>query len=57
MPVKQKPAPQVVKAAAKGIKTPQSVKPIVVQKTEARILDDQKNAPQPHKPKGPTKKK
>ncbi len=57
MPVKQKPDPKVVKAAAKGLsKAPKSAKakiakqPTIAQKMDARILDDQKNAPEAHKP-------
>ncbi|MGA7324264.1 MAG: hypothetical protein WBX25_07240 [Rhodomicrobium sp.] len=58
MAVKQKPDPKIVKPAAKELgKKPQSTKPSVQAKTAARILDDQKNAPQPHKPKASPKKK
>jgi hypothetical protein len=56
MAEKQKPAPKVVKAAAKGIKKPKTVTKKNVKSMSARILDDQKNDPLPHK-KAPTKKK
>ncbi len=51
MPVKQKPDPKVVKKSAKELGKSQSVKVKSVEKEEdGRILADQKNAPQPHKP-------
>lgn len=52
MAVKQKPAPAVVKAAARNLDNPKT--PPMQRKMSARILDDQRNAPQPHRP---TKKK
>ena len=54
MAVKQKPAPNVVKKSAKELEKAQSVKlkrvkPIQLSE-DARILADQKNAPNEHKP-------
>jgi hypothetical protein len=56
MPVKQKPDPKIVKVAAKGLpksqpaKAKAAKKPTITQRMDARILDDQRNAPEPHKP-------
>ncbi len=52
MTVKQKPEPKIVKVAARDLHKPNA--PTIEKKMSARILDDQRNAPQPHKP---TKKK
>jgi len=60
MPVIQKPAPKVVKKAAKDLHKAQSTKgsPTLTAAEAARMLDDQRNAPKPHKPapKTPPKK-
>jgi hypothetical protein len=56
MAEKQKPQPAIVKVAAKAMTNPESVTPAEIKKMAARILDDQKNDPQPHK-KAPAKKK
>jgi uncharacterized protein (UPF0147 family) len=54
MPVIQKPVPKVVKKAAKDLSTARSTRgtknPTLAAAEAARILDDQKNAPKPHKP-------
>ena len=51
MTVKQKPDPKVVKSSAKEMaKSRKSAKPTMAVRKDARLLDDQKNAPQPHKP-------
>lgn len=48
MPEKQKPQPAIVKRAAVLIKNPAQATNSDVKKMAARILDDQKNDPQPH---------
>lgn len=48
MPEKQKPQPAIVKRAAVLIKDPTQATTSDVKKMAARILDDQKNDPQPH---------
>jgi hypothetical protein len=55
MAEKQKPQPAIVKVAAKAMTNPQSVTPAEIKRMAARILDDQKNDPEPHK--APPKKK
>ncbi|HCX30945.1 MAG TPA: hypothetical protein DHU55_14440 [Blastocatellia bacterium] len=50
MAEKQKPARDLVKAAAKGLKKPKTMKLKTIQRISGRLLDDQKNDPQPHKP-------
>jgi hypothetical protein len=55
MPEKQKPQPDIVKTAAKALKDPSAVTPEEIKRMAARILDDQKNDPEPHKP-APAKK-
>lgn len=54
MAEKQKPQPPIVKRAAILIKDPAKATNADVKKMAARILDDQKNDPEPHKP-GPKK--
>jgi hypothetical protein len=51
MPEKQKPDPKTVRIAARVLKHPETATVQDAQHMAARILDDQKNAPQPHKPK------
>jgi hypothetical protein len=51
MAEKEKPQPDIVKKAAKFMKDPSSATPTDIKRMAARILDDQKNDPQPHKPK------
>ncbi len=48
IPEKQKPQPKIVQRAAILIKNPEKATKTDVQKMAARILDDQKNDPQPH---------
>lgn len=55
MVVRQKPAPPVVKNAAK--KLPLKRTSPINKATFARILDDEKNAPAPHKPAAKPKRK
>ena len=50
MPEKQRPQPEIVKTAAKALKDPSAVTPEEIKRMAARILDDQKNDPEPHKP-------
>ena len=47
---KQKPQPDIVKVASKAMKHPETVTQAEVRRMGARILDDQKNDPDPHKP-------
>jgi hypothetical protein len=49
MAEKQKPNPKIVRKAARALKNPKSS--AFVKSASARILDDQKNDPDPHKPK------
>ncbi len=56
MAEKQKPIPKIVTTAAKAMKDPSSVTKAEIKSMAARILDDQKNDPQPHRPSTPTKK-
>jgi len=51
MAEKQKPEPAIVKVAAKALKQPEAVTPAEIRKMAARILDDQKNDPEPHRNK------
>ena len=48
MPVKQKPEYDVVKAAAKAMKDPQSATLIDIERMASHILNDEKNAPEPN---------
>lgn len=50
MAEKQKPIPKIVKIAAKAIKDPSAATKAEIKSMAARILDDQKNDPQPHRP-------
>jgi hypothetical protein len=52
MPEKQKPMPAIVKVASRVLKHPETATLRDAQKMAARIMDDQKNDPQPHKPVG-----
>jgi len=56
MAEKQKPTPKIVKTAAKAMNDPGSVTKAEIKSMAARILDDQRNDPQPHKPVPPAKK-
>lgn len=49
MAEKQKPIPKIVKIAAKAIKDPAAATKTEIKSMAARILDDQKNDPRPHK--------
>jgi len=48
---KQKPIPKIVEVAAKAMKKPETVTNAEIKSMAARILDDERNAPRPHKPK------
>jgi hypothetical protein len=50
MAEKQKPIPAIVKKAATLIKHPETATKADVKSMAARILDDQKNDPEPHRP-------
>ena len=50
MAEKQKPRPLIVKVAAKALKHPETATKKEIQQMAARILDDQKNDPEPHQP-------
>jgi hypothetical protein len=50
MAEKQRPIPAVVKRAAKILRDPSIATPRDAQRMAGRILDDQKNDPQKHKP-------
>jgi hypothetical protein len=53
MAEKQKPYPRIVTVAAKAMKNPRTVTPRDIKRMAARILDDQKNDPVPHKKRAP----
>ena len=46
---KQKPQYDIVKRAAELIKNPQSATPEDIKRLSARVLDDERNAPQPNR--------
>jgi hypothetical protein len=46
---KQKPDPKIVALAAQAMTNPQSLTPAQIMSMAARILDDQKNDPNPHR--------
>lgn len=48
MAEKQKPDPKNVREAAKNIKKPQTATLRYIKSVSARMLDDQKNDPEPH---------
>ena len=50
MAEKQKPNPRIVTVAAKAMKHPETVTQKEIKRMAARILDDQKNDPEQHKP-------
>jgi hypothetical protein len=52
----EKPMPDLVKMAARALKKPETASKRTIQRMAARILDDQKNDPEPHKP-SPKKRK
>jgi hypothetical protein len=49
MPEKQKPEYDIVKRAAELFKDPQSATPTDIKRMASRIMNDEKNAPQPNK--------
>ena len=51
MAEKQKPQADIVKKAAKFMKHPETATKTDIKRMAGRILDDQKNDPEPHKPK------
>jgi hypothetical protein len=50
VPEKQKPAPDLASAAGKALKDPKTATPAIIRRLAARVLDSEKNDPQPHKP-------
>ena len=56
MSEKQKPRPPIVTTAARALKNPKTVTLTGIRDMAGRILADQKNDPQPHKPQPPKKK-
>ncbi|MGO9602522.1 MAG: hypothetical protein ACLQAT_03800 [Candidatus Binataceae bacterium] len=52
MAEKQKPFPDVVKVAARILKHPETATRQDAQRMAARIMDDEKNDPEPHKQVG-----
>lgn len=50
MPEKEKPIPAIVKKAAHLMKHPETATKTDIKSMAARILDDQRNDPQPHRP-------
>jgi hypothetical protein len=53
---KQKPIPAIVKKAAHFMKHPEDATKRDVKSMAARLLDDQKNDPQPHRPAKKTRR-
>jgi hypothetical protein len=51
MAEKQKPYRRIVTVAAQAMNNPQTVSQKDIKRMAARILDDQKNDPEPHKPR------
>ena len=49
MAEKQRPNPRIVTVAAKAMKHPEKTTQREIQRMAARILDDQRNDPKPHK--------
>jgi hypothetical protein len=49
MAEKQRPSPRIVTVAAKAMKHPEDVTQKEIRRMAARILDDQRNDPQPHR--------
>jgi hypothetical protein len=49
MAEKQKPQPRIVTVAARAMNNPKAVTQKDIKRMAARILDDQKNDPSPHK--------
>jgi hypothetical protein len=56
MAEKQKPIPGIVKKAAHFMKHPEDATKRDIKSMAARLMDDQKNDPQPHKPTKKTKR-
>jgi hypothetical protein len=56
MAEKQKPIPAIVKKAAEFLHHPEKATKADVKSMAARILDDQKNDPEPHRPIDRTKR-
>jgi len=52
MAEKQRPYPRIVTVAAKAMKHPENVTQKEIKRMAGRILDDQRNDPKPHKPRG-----
>ena len=53
MPEYQKPQPDLIKVAARVMKHPETVTILEAQRMAARLMDDQKNDPEPHQPTPP----
>ncbi len=56
MAEKQKPTPTIVKKAAHFMKHPEDATKRDIKSMAARLLDDQKNDPEPHKPAKKTRR-
>jgi hypothetical protein len=56
MSEKQKPRPPIVSTAARALHNPKTVSLQDIKDMAGRILTDQRNDPQPHKPQSPKKK-
>jgi hypothetical protein len=52
MAEKEKPIPRIVKTASRAMKHPETVSLRDIKSLAARIMDDQKNDPDPHRPIG-----
>jgi len=52
MAEKEKPIPRIVKTASRAMKHPETVSLRDIKSMGARIMDDQRNDPQPHRPVG-----
>jgi len=52
MAEKEKPIPRIVKTASRAMKHPETVSLRDIKSMGARIMDDQRNDPEPHRPMG-----
>ncbi len=50
MPEKQKPTPDLASDAGRALQNPKTASPAVIRSLAARVLDSEKNDPQPHAP-------
>jgi hypothetical protein len=49
MAEKQKPTPKLARDAGRALQDPKTATPAIIRSLAARVLDSEKNDPQPHK--------